>query len=150
MNSVLNTFQQRTSEFLDAVALFSDRNREIAPEGEWSAAFIIHHVADAELHFAARYWHILGSDNPVMPYFDEDNYPAALSYQKRSVVKSLASIAGVRSMVLDVLTDAPDSAWMRVTTAPDEVVFSLEDLLTKADSHMKAHTEQLTALKAQI
>ena len=150
MHSSLENYQKRTNEFLDAVALFPDRARTFAPEGEWSAAFIIHHVADAELHFAARYWHILGSDNPVMPYFDEDNYPSALKYEKRSIAKSLASIVGVRSMVLEVLTDADESAWSRITTAPDGAVFSLADLLAKADSHMKAHIEQLTILHSQI
>jgi hypothetical protein len=147
--SIVN-FQQRTNEFLDALALFPDRIRSTAPEGDWSAAFIVHHVADAELHFAARYWHILGSDNPVMAYFDEENYPSALKYENRALTKSLAAIVGVRSMVLEVLSDTDSASWGRVTTAPDGAIFTLEDLLTKADSHMKAHTEQLIALHAHI
>ena len=150
MHKSIENYQERTNDFLDALALFPDRQRAIAPEGEWSAAFIVHHVADAELHFAARYWHILGSDNPGMAYFDEENYPAALKYANRSLTKSLAAIVGVRSMVLEVLSDVEDAAWGRITTAPDGAVFSLEDLLTKADSHMKAHTEQLIALHAQL
>lgn len=150
MNEILKDFQKNTNNFLDAVALFPDRARNTAPEGEWSAAFVIHHVADAELHFAARYWHILGSENPAMPYFDEDNYPAALKYEKRSVAKSLAAIVGVRSMVLEVLSDTDESVWSRITTAPDGAVFTLQDLLVKADSHMGAHSGQLKELHAQI
>lgn len=150
MHQSLANFQKRTTEFLDALALFPDRLRLEAPEGEWSATFIVHHVADAELHFAARYWHILGSDNPVMAYFDEDNYPKALKYEKRSLAKSLASIVGVRSMVLEVLDETDASSWARITTAPDGAVFTLEDLLAKADLHMKAHTDQLIELHAQI
>lgn len=146
----MENYQKRTNEFLDALALFPDRLRLEAPEGEWSAAFIVHHVADAELHFAARYWHILGSDNPAMPYFDEENYPSALKYEKRAVAKSLASIVGVRSMVLEVLQEADESAFARITTAPDGAVFSLGDLLAKADTHMKAHTDQLISLHAQL
>lgn len=150
MHTSLANFQERTNEFLDALALFPDRQRSVASEGEWSAAFIVHHVADAELHFAARYWHILGSENPAMPYFDEENYPTALKYEGRSVAKSLAAIAGIRSMVLEVLSDAEPSSLERITTAPDGAVFSLADLLTKADSHMAAHTEQLRELHARI
>jgi hypothetical protein len=150
MHKSLEQFQRQTSDFLDAVSLFPDRMRNSAPEGEWSVAYIVHHVSDAELHFAARYWHILGSDNPVMPYFDEDNYPSALKYEKRSVVKSLAAIVGVRSMVLEVLSEIDESSWSRITTAPDGVAYTLQDLLGKADSHMVAHTEQLIALKSQI
>lgn len=150
MNVHLENFQKRTTEFLDALALFPDRSRSIAPEGEWSAAFIVHHVSDAELHFAARYWHILGSDNPGMAYFDEDNYPSALKYEKRSLAKSLAAIVGIRSMVLEVLSDTDESSWSRITTAPDGAVFTLQDLLGKADSHMASHTEQLRELHAKI
>lgn len=150
MHPTLENFQQRTTEFLDALALIPDRSRGVAPDGEWSAAFIVHHVADAELHFAARYWHILGSDNPAMPYFDEENYPTALKYEKRSLPKSLAAIAGVRSMVLEVLSDVEESAWSRITTAPDGAVFTLADLLAKADSHMAAHASQLTDLASTL
>ncbi|MFM6940431.1 MAG: DinB family protein [Candidatus Planktophila sp.] len=150
MGLELSNFEKRTSEFLDAVALFPDRDRSLAPDGEWSAAFIIHHVADAELHFAARYWHILGSENPVMPYFDEDKYPSALGYANRSLNKSLAAIVGVRAMVLDVLKDVDQSAAVRITTAPDGAIFSLADLLEKAGAHLAAHTEQLSQLRSSL
>jgi hypothetical protein len=85
-----------------------------------------------------------------MPYFDEDNYPSALKYEKRSLVKSLAAIVGIRSMVLEVFSEIDENSWSRITTAPDGAVFTLEDLFEKADSHMVAHTEQLIALKSQI
>ena len=150
MHKQIENYQQRTTEFLDALALFPDRARNTAPEGDWSAAFIVHHVADAELHFASRYWHILGSDNPVMPYFDEENYPTALKYGNRSLTKSLAAIVGIRSMVLEVLTDTDADVWNRTTTATDGARFSLADLLAKADDHMRAHTEQLKELHSQI
>jgi hypothetical protein len=150
MNTTLENFQKRTNDFLDALALFPDRARTIAPEGEWSAAYIVHHVADGELHFAARYLHILGSDNPLMIYFEEERYPDALHYEKRSVSKSLAAIAGIRAMVLEVLSTVDESAWARTTHTPDGEVFTLADLLAKADAHMAGHIDQLKALHAQI
>ena len=150
MHPTIENFQHRTNQFLDAVALFPDRLRSVAPEGEWSAAFIVHHVSDAELHFAARYLHILSTDNPTMIYFDEDRYPEAIKYSTRTLTKSLASIAGIRSMVQEVLVNMDESALTRTTTAEDGTVFTFADLLDKADSHMRAHTEQLKELHAQI
>ena len=47
MHSAIENYQRRTTEFLDALALFPDRLRTTAPEGQWSAAFIVHHVSDA-------------------------------------------------------------------------------------------------------
>lgn len=150
MNTVLSGFQKNTTDFLDALALFPDRARTVAPEGEWSAAYIVHHVADGELHFAARYLHILGSDNPTMVYFDEDRYPEALHYEKRSVAKSLASIAGIRAMIFEVLSTIDESAWSRQTTSEDGKTFTLAELLEKASNHLASHTEQLKALHVQI
>ena len=150
MNKALDNFSKQTADFLDALALFPDRSRTIAPEGEWSAAFIVHHVADGELHFAARYLHILGSDNPTMVYFDEDRYPEALHYEKRSISKSLASIAGIRAMILEVLSQVDESAWSRQTTSEDGKSFTLAELVEKASAHLLSHTEQLKALHAQI
>lgn len=146
----LDNFQKRTNDFLDALALFTDRARSIAPDDGWSAAFIVHHVSDAELHFAARYLATLASDNPTMVYFDEELYPDALRYEKRNITKSLASISGIRSMIFDVLSHIDESALARTTTSEDGKVRTLGELLELADGHMAAHTEQLITLHAQI
>ena len=150
MSKALENFQKNTADFLDALALFPDRDRTIAPEGEWSAAFIVHHVADGELHFAARYLHTLGSDNPTMIYFEEERYPAALHYDQRSISKSLASIAGIRAMIFEVLSTVDEGAWSRTTTSEDGASFTLAQLVEKASSHLISHTEQLKALHSQI
>ena len=150
MHAALENFQKHTAEFLDAVALFPERDRNTAPEGEWSAAFVIHHVADGELHFAARYLHTLGSDDPLMIYFEEERYPDALHYAQRSVAKSLASIAGIRAMVLDVLSSVDEAAWARTTHNPASEVFTLADLVAKADDHMVGHIAQLKELHSLI
>ena len=150
MHSALENFQKHTAEFLDAVALFPDRLRTTSVDGEWSAAYVIHHVADGELHFAARYLHTLGSDNPIMVYFEEDRYPDALHYEKRTVAKSLASIAGIRSMVFEILSTVDQSAWSRTTTTVDGKSYTLEDLVTTADGHLVGHIGQLTDLHARL
>ncbi len=143
-------FAQRTSDFLDALALIPGNRRDSAPESEWSAAYVVHHVADGELHFAARYLHTLGSDNPTMVFFEEERYPQALFYAKRSVAKSLASIVGIRAMVLEVLSEVSENDWSRITTATDGEVFSLSQLVEKADRHLQSHTEQLLALAKDV
>lgn len=150
MNKALEGFSQKTADFLDALALFPDRARTIAPEGEWSAAYIVHHVADGELHFAARYLHTLGSDNPTMVYFQEERYPEALHYEQRSIAKSLASIAGIRAMIFEVLSTVDEGAWSRTTTSEDGASYTLIELVEKAGSHLVSHTEQLRALHLQI
>ena len=150
MTSALEEYGQLTTEFLDTLALIPGNKRNIAPEGEWSAAFVVHHMADGELHFAARYFFTLGSDNPPMVLFDEDRYPEALHYENRSVAKSMAAIAGIRAMVHEILVALDAQAWERTTTSAEGESYTLTDLVEKANSHMKAHTEQLKNLSMTI
>jgi hypothetical protein len=150
MNKALENFQKHTTEFLDALALIPDRARNTAPAGEWSAAYIVHHIADGEIHFAGRYLLALGSDNPTMFFFDEERYPEILGYEKRSINKSLAAIVGIRATILETLSLIEDQHWARTMVREDGVTVTLEDLVIQADGHITGHIEQLKALAAQI
>ncbi len=150
MNKALENFQKHTTEFLDALALIPDRARNTAPAGEWSAAYIVHHIADGEIHFAGRYLLALGSDNPTMFFFDEERYPEMLGYEKRSINKSLAAIVGIRATILETLSLIEDQHWARTMVREDGVTVTLEDLVIQADGHITGHIEQLEALAAQI
>ncbi len=150
MNKALENFQKHTTEFLDALALIPDRARNTAPAGEWSAAYIVHHIADGEIHFAGRYLLALGSDNPTMFFFDEERYPEMLGYEKRSINKSLAAIVGIRATILETLSFIEDQHWARTIVREDGVTVTLEDLVIQADGHISGHIEQLKALAAQI
>jgi hypothetical protein len=150
MNKALENFQKHTTEFLDALALIPDRARNSAPEGEWSAAYIVHHIADGEIHFAGRYLLALGSDNPTMFFFDEERYPEMLGYEKRSINKSLAAIVGIRATILETLSLIDEQHWARTMVREDGVTVTLEDLVLQADGHITGHIEQLKALTAQI
>ncbi len=150
MKSALETFQKNTTSFLDALALIPDRMRSQAPENEWSAAYVVHHVADCELHFASRYLMMLGNDNPQMIYFDEEKYPLVLHYESRTLSKSLASFVGIRTTILEILLAIDSEAWLRRTTAEDGAAFNVEQLLEKANVHLVAHTQQLEVLASTL
>ncbi len=150
MNKALENFQRHTTEFLDALALIPDRARNTAPEGEWSAAYIVHHIADGEIHFAGRYLLALGSDNPTMFFFDEERYPEMLGYEKRTINKSLAAIVGIRATILESLSLIDEQHWSRTMVREDGVTVTLEELVAQADGHIVGHIEQLKTLASQI
>ncbi len=150
MNKARENFQRHTTEFLDALALIPDRARNTAPEGEWSAAYIVHHIADGEIHFAGRYLLALGSDNPTMFFFDEERYPEMLGYEKRTINKSLAAIVGIRATILESLSLIDEQHWSRTMVREDGVTVTLEELVAQADGHIVGHIEQLKTLASQI
>ena len=150
MHKALENFQQHTTDFLDALALFPERSRNIAPEGEWSAAYIVHHISDGETHFAGRFLLTLGADNPPLVLFNEEWYPEVLHYEKRTVNKSLAAIVGMRSMILETLSLVDDDKWNRTMAREDGTLVTLADLVLQADGHLVGHIDQLRKLAATL
>lgn len=150
MHKALENFQQHTTDFLDALALFPERSRNIAPEGEWSAAYIVHHISDGETHFAGRFLLTLGADNPPLVLFNEEWYPEVLHYEKRTVNKSLAAIVGMRSMILETLSLVDDDKWNRTMARENGTLVTLADLVLQADGHLTGHIDQLRKLAATL
>lgn len=146
MKSQMELFHKHTSDFLDALALFPDNKRKIAPQDQWSATFITHHTADVEVHFAGRYLLLLGADNPPLIFFDENLYPERLNYAGRTISKSLAAIVGIRSMIGETLEQLASEDWERTMTHSEGKTVTLSRLVEKADGHIVSHTEQLRAL----
>ena len=115
-------------------------------EGEWSAAFVMHHIADAELHFAIRYFNALTIDRPPLIPFAEDLYPTVLNYEGRDWVNSLAQIESIGKLVQTVLDPISSQQWERLSVHPEAGDVSISFLMGKARNHMAAHTEQLKGL----
>lgn len=150
MHQALENFQQHTTDFLDALALFPERSRTIAPAGEWSAAYIVHHISDGETHFAGRFLLTLGADNPPLTLFNEEWYPEVLHYEKRTVNKSLAAIVGIRTMIFETLSLIDDEKWARTMQREDGSLATLADLVIQGDGHLTGHIDQLRKLAATL
>lgn len=150
MHQALENFQQHTTDFLDALALFPERSRAIAPAGEWSAAYIVHHISDGETHFAGRFLLTLGADNPPLTLFNEEWYPEVLHYEKRTVNKSLAAIVGIRTMIFETLSLINDDKWARTMQREDGSLATLADLVVQGDGHLTGHIDQLRKLAASL
>lgn len=150
MHQALENFQQHTTDFLDALALFPERSRTLAPAGEWSAAYIVHHISDGETHFAGRFLLTLGADNPPLTLFNEEWYPEVLHYEKRTVNKSLAAIVGIRTMIFETLSLIDDDKWARTMQREDGSLATLADLVVQGDSHLTGHIDQLRKLAATL
>ena len=150
MHQALENFQQHTTDFLDALALFPERSRTIAPAGEWSAAYIVHHISDGETHFAGRFLLTLGAENPPLTLFNEEWYPEVLHYEKRTVNKSLAAIVGIRTMIFETLSLIDDEKWARTMQREDGSLATLADLVIQGDGHLTGHIDQLRKLAATL
>ena len=144
----LDRFQAHGKEFLDVLSTIPEAHRFTTVDGGWSAAYVVHHMADAELHFASRYLHAIGDVTPNVVPFDEEAYPERVQYALRKVKTSLAALVGIRTMAAEILANATDADWKKVSKHPELGAVTLSELFEKADGHIVAHTQQLREIAA--
>ena len=146
----LDRFAAHGKEFQEVLSTIPEAHRYTMVDGGWSAAYVVHHVADGELHFASRYLHAIGDISPSIQPFDEEAYPERVNYAKRQVKTSLAAIVGIRAMVSEVFTNATNADWDKLSNHPGLGPITLSELFEKADSHLVGHTQQLRDISAHF
>ncbi|MEY3859524.1 MAG: hypothetical protein RL568_954 [Actinomycetota bacterium] len=100
---ILEKYHSSAISFVEEGAKISAEGLTKSKDGEWSAAFVIHHIADAEIQFGVRYANALCEDNPTIVPFDEEKFPTGLQYNNRSVAVSLNSLAASHAMNYEIL-----------------------------------------------
>ena len=142
--------QQLLEKYHSSAISFYEEGKQISAQaldqskdGEWSAAFVIHHITDAEIQFGVRYANALCEENPTIVPFDEEKFPTGLQYSKRSVSVSLESFAASHAMNYEILKNASDADWQRISTHPQRGPVTLLQLMTLSANHIESHIAQL-------
>ena len=146
----LERFAAHGKEFQDVLAMVPEAHRHTPVAGGWSAAYVVHHMADADLHFTSRYLHAIGDINPNIVPFDEEAYPERVNYAMRKVKTSLAALVGIRALASEILANATEADWNKISNHPELGEVTLSQLFEKADSHIVGHTQQLREIAANF
>ena len=150
-NEKLAQYHQNHKAFLDVASRLDAKSVEASrSEQDWSPAFVLHHVADSEMHFAIRYFNALTIEKPAIIPFNEEVYPSILNYSKRDWRNSRTLIESIGNLVHTSLSLISDTQWERTSLHPELGEVSLSMLIGKASAHMAAHTEQLNSLGAHV
>ena len=140
---LLKKYRSTSLAFIQAAGEIKPASLNGAKDGEWSPAFVIHHVADAEVQFGVRYANALAEDNPAIIPFDEEKFPDALQYHKRSVEASLNAMTSMHAMNYEILKNASEADWKRISTHPQRGAVTLFDLVSMGTNHTEGHVTQL-------
>jgi hypothetical protein len=141
---LLAEFIKHGKEFTALAKSISGQDLSKVPiAGEWSAAFVLHHMCDGELHFATRYLNNLAEETPKIFPFNEDIYPDRLNYSKRDAQASLAAIEGIQIVAANILSTIPEGDWSRTSVHEERGLVTLSDLVSLATGHCKSHAGQL-------
>ena len=141
---ILQQFESTTKEFCSYARAISPNKVNTAPkEGEWSHAYVIHHMADSDAHFAVRFLNILSVDSPAIIPFDEEIFPKALHYPGRSVEVSIAAIENSCAHMVDILKQIASADWNRTGIHAERGKLTLSEILQLTTNHRVGHLDQL-------
>jgi len=141
---LLAEFIKNGNELISLAKSISAQDMNKVPiAGEWSAAYVLHHMCDGEMHFATRYITNLAEITPNIVPFNENVYPDRLQYAKRDALTSLAAIEGLQLAIANILSAIPESDWSRSSMHPEGGLMTLKDLFAMDTRHSKSHAGQL-------
>ena len=140
---LLEKYRSQSTAFIQAAKQIPAAALNISMDGQWSAAFVIHHIADAELQFGVRYANALAEENPSIIPFDEEKFPFALKYQNRSVEISIQVLSSLCELNYEILKSASDSDWARTSSHPQRGLVTLFDIVSLSANHIEGHIAQL-------
>jgi hypothetical protein len=142
---LIRRYEDGVNVFVEALEGVPEPVRDFAPQGEWSAREIAHHIADFELVRGYRLRQLLAQDAPTLQSFDEGQFAARLHYY-RPVEASLALYRATVQSNVELLTLAFPEDWLRAGNHDELGVFSLEYLLLRGAEHSYVHAAQLKKL----
>ena len=111
-------------------------------DGGWSAAWVLHHLADAEIVNADRLRRMVAEDVPALHTFDEEGWPFALHYDVRDPRESFAVVAACRQSNVGLLTTLTDDEWTREGIHPVNGVLTVDSWMRSQTEHLSNHVDQ--------
>ena len=119
-------------------------------EGKWSAAEIIHHLADSETTSALRMRRLLVEDHPLIQGYDQDQYAAKLHYNMREIAPALEAFRSARATTGQLLDLMTEEDWKREGTHSESGSYSSEDWLRIYAAHAHNHAAQIGRLREAL
>jgi hypothetical protein len=111
--------------------------------GKWSAREVVHHLADSEMTAATRLRLLVGTDNPQIFGYDQDQFARRLFYD-RPIEASIDAFKTARRATSEILERMTDADWARAAgTHSEHGRYTAERWLEIYAKHAHGHAEQI-------
>jgi hypothetical protein len=118
--------------------------------GKWSAAEIVHHLADSEMTSAIRIRRLLVEDHPVIYGYDQDAFATKLGYNEREISQSLEAFRAARTSTVPLLERMTEDDWQREGWHSESGKYSTTDWLRIYAEHAHGHAAQIRRLREAL
>lgn len=149
--SLIARYAAGYEEVLNALTDFTPEMLRAKPlAGKWSAAEIVHHLADSEMQSALRLRKLLAEDFPVIVGYDQDNYAEKMRYNERDITPALDAFRAARATSLQLLEIMNESDWEREGWHTESGRYSVKKWLEIYAAHAHGHADQIRRLREAI
>lgn len=111
--------------------------------GEWSAAVVVAHLADAELAWGMRLRLVVTDDRPVLTPWDEEAWAERFGELDDDVRDTLQRWRSLRDSNLRLLDSLVEGEWERSGVHPQRGVLSVTALVKSQADHDRNHLDQI-------
>ena len=118
--------------------------------GKWSAAEIVHHLADSEMQSAIRLRKLLAEPQPIVQGYDQDTWAAKLRYLERPLAPSLAAFRAARESTVQLLELMTEPEWRHLGWHSDSGSYHAERWLEIYAAHAHGHAGQIRRLREAL
>src|SRR5215471_3760438 len=118
--------------------------------GKWSAAEIVHHLADSETISGHRLRRLLVEDHPVIQGYDQDQYATGLRYNEREIAPAMEAFRSARATTAQLIDMMTEDDWRRAGTHSESGSYSADDWLKIYAAHAHNHAAQIGRLREAL
>ena len=145
---LIDRYADGYNEVVRALEGFSTDKLTAHPiSGKWSAAEIIHHLADSEMTSALRLRRLLVEDNPAIQGYDEALYATRLVYNIRDIAPAMEAFRAARATTVQLLERMTEDDWQRKGTHSESGAYGTEIWLRSYAAHAHDHANQIRRLR---
>lgn len=149
--ALIAQYEAGYDEVLKALDGFPTESLTARPiAGKWSAAEIVHHLADSESTSALRLRKLLAEPHPVIQGYDQEVWTAKLRYQERPIGPALAAFKAARETTAQLLDLMTEEEWHHLGWHDDAGSYHAERWLEIYAEHAHGHAGQIRRLREAL
>jgi hypothetical protein len=118
--------------------------------GKWTAAEIVHHLADSEMNGAIRLRKLLAEDRAQIWGYDQEEFAVRLRYQERELGPALDAFRAARAVTMQLLRGMTDADWAREGWHTESGRYTAERWLEIYSVHAHDHAAQIRRLREAL
>src|SRR3989454_3813942 len=148
---MISTYKAGYEEVLQSLKDFPEQSLTAHPiDGKWSAAEIVHHLADSETTSALRLRRLLVEDHPLIQGYDQEAFAARLNYNNRDMAPALEAFRSARATTAQLFDLMSEDDWRREGTHSESGAYTPEDWLRIYAAHAHNHADQISRLRDAV